>query len=158
MERFMELYETVYKDLYYLAYYYLGHSQDAEDVVSETVMKAYEKFHLLRDEKAFKSWICKILVNRCKDKMKKKKEIVSEIKEELSYEPSMDDLVITRELLSSLSEEERFIISLTVFGGYKGEEIAKLLNCRHSTVRSKYRRALKKLEKKVLEEEMCYGK
>ena len=40
MEQFLELYETIYKDLYRLAYYYLGNAQDAEDVVSETVLKA----------------------------------------------------------------------------------------------------------------------
>ena len=40
MEQFLELYKSVYKDLYRLAYYYLGNSQDAEDVVSETVLKA----------------------------------------------------------------------------------------------------------------------
>ena len=65
MEQFLELYETVYKDLYRLAYYYLGNSQDAEDVVGETVLKAYEKFATLRKKESFKSWIFKILVNQC---------------------------------------------------------------------------------------------
>ena len=50
MERFMVLYEMIYKDLYRLAYYYLGNSQDAEDVVGETVLKAYENFGKLRNE------------------------------------------------------------------------------------------------------------
>ena len=57
------------------------------------------------------------------------------------------------ELLSGLDEEERLIVLLTVFGGYKGEEIAKILNRGHSTVRSRYRRALKKLERKLQEKE-----
>ena len=34
------------------------------------------------------------------------------------------------------------------------EEIAKMLRCKHSTIRSKYRRALKKLERKLLSEEV----
>ena len=38
---FAELYESVYKDLYRFAYYTLKHPQDAEDVVSETVIDAY---------------------------------------------------------------------------------------------------------------------
>ena len=57
------------------------------------------------------------------------------------------------ELLSGLDEEERMIILLSVFGGYKGEEIAGILKRRHSTVRSRYRRALKKLERKLQQEE-----
>ncbi len=151
----MELYETVYKDMYYLAYYYLGNPQEAEDAVGEAVLKAYENFASLREEKAFKSWIFKILVNQCKSQQMKGSRMQRvELSEEPSYEQTPEDLTITRELLSSLSEEERWIITLTVFGGYKGEEIAKMLGLRHSTVRSKYRRALKKLEQKVLAEEV----
>lgn len=147
MEQFLELYETVYKDLYRLAYYYLGNSQDAEDVVGETVLKAYEKFATLRKKEAFKSWIFKILVNQCMVFWRKKSvEKTGELVEEPGFESKPEDTVVTEELLSHLSKEERQIVALSVFGGYKGEEIAKILHMKHSTVRSKYRRALKKLE------------
>lgn len=155
----MELYETVYKDLYRLAYYYLGNIHEAEDVVSETVLRAYEKFDSLKDERAFKNWIFKILVNQCNTRLRKmitKK--TYELKEEISYQPEMEDAVVVKELLELLTKEERQIVVLTIFGGYKGEEIAKLLHKRHSTIRSKYRRALKKLEEKVLAEEVQYEK
>ena len=49
-------------------------------------------------------------------------------------------------------------MALTVFGGYKGEEIAKMTRQKHSTIRSKYRRALKKLEQKLLAEEVQHEK
>ena len=155
----MELYETVYKDLYHLAYYYLGNAHEAEDVVSETVLRAYEKFDSLKDESAFRNWIFKILVNQCNTRLRKmitKK--TYELKEEVSYQPEMEDAVVVQELLDLLTKEERQIVVLTIFGGYKGEEIAKLLHKRHSTIRSKYRRALKKLEEKVLAEEVQYEK
>ena len=155
----MELYETVYKDLYHLAYYYLGNAHEAEDVVSETVLRAYEKFDSLKDESAFRNWIFKILVNQCNTRLRKmitKK--TYELKEEISYQPEMEDAVAVKELLELLTKEERQIVVLTIFGGYKGEEIAKLLHKRHSTIRSKYRRALKKLEEKVLAEEVQYEK
>ena len=58
------------------------------------------------------------------------------------------------ELLRILEEEERVIVLLTVFGGYKGVEIAGLLNRRHSTIRSRYRRALKKLERELQKKEL----
>ena len=151
MERFIELYETVYKDLYYLALYYLGNPHDAEDAVSEAVMHAYEHFSSLKSEDAFRSWMIKILVNQCKLQQKKRvKNKTEEITEELSYHPKLDDRLITKDMLQILSDEERMILVLSIFGGYKGEEIAACLNLLHSTVRSKYRRALKKLEKQVL--------
>ena len=159
MERFMVLYESVYKDLYRLAYYYLGNPQDAEDVVSETVLKAYEKFTTLRSEEAFRGWIFKILVNQCNSFLRKHiSGRTAEMITESSYHPELGDSVITREMMSELTEEERKIVALAVFGGYKGEEIAKMMRLRHSTVRSKYRRALKKLENKLLAEEVQYEK
>ena len=151
MERFMVLYESVYQDLYRFAYYYLGNPQDAEDVVSETVLKAYEKFSTLRNEVSFRSWIFKILVNQANDYLKKHRmNRTNELVDEPFYHPELSDALITKELLSTLSEEERRIVTLAVFGGYKGEEIAGMIGQRHSTIRSKYRRALKKLEKIVL--------
>ena len=148
MEQFLELYEPVYKDMYRLAYYYLGNAQDAEDVVGETVLKAYEKFASLRKKEAFKSWIFTILVNQCMTFLRKKTvKGTSELIEEPSFESSMEDKAVVEELLSVLSEEERQIVVLSVFGGYKGEEIARILHIKHSTVRTKYRRALKKMER-----------
>lgn len=147
MEQFLELYKSVYKDLYRLAYYYLGNSQDAEDVVSETVLKAYEKFASLKKKEAFKNWIFKILVNQCMTYLRKKSaKSVAELVEEPVFEPNLEEAVVTQDLLAVLSKEERQIVVLSVFGGYKGEEIAELLHMKHSTVRSKYRRALKKME------------
>lgn len=155
MERFMELYEAVYKDLYRLAYYYLGNVQDAEDAVGETVLKAYENFASLRNKDAFRPWIFKILVNQCKSQLRKNgSRTNSELLKEPSYHPELGDAVIAKDMLSRLSEEERQIVALAVFGGYKGEEIAKIMYRRHSTIRSKYRRALKKLEQQILTEEV----
>ena len=147
----MMLYESVYQELYRFAYYYMGNPQDAEDVVSETVLKAYEKFSTLRNEASFRSWIFKILVNQANDYLKKHRmNRTSELVDEPFYHPELSDALVTKEMLSTLSEEERRIVALAVFGGYKGEEIAGMIGQRHSTIRSKYRRALKKLEKIVL--------
>ena len=46
------------------------------------------------------------------------------------------------------------VVALAVFGGFRGEEIARILRRNHSTVRSRYRRALKKLEKSIQNEEV----
>ena len=57
------------------------------------------------------------------------------------------------ELLKILSDEERLIVTMSVFGGYKGEEISRMLHRKHSTFRSRYRRSLKKLEQELLGEQ-----
>ena len=47
MERFMELYETVYRDMYRLAYYYMGNGEDAEDAVQDAALSACEQGRVL---------------------------------------------------------------------------------------------------------------
>lgn len=157
MERFMELYQTVYRDLYRLAYYYMGNPEDAEDAVQDTALSAYEHFGSLKKEASFRFWIFRILVNCCKKSLKKRgrRELPMEGPQEVQ-EADGDCLMTqaeTLEFLKILSEEERLIVVLTVFGGYKGDEIAGLLRRNHSTIRSKYRRALKKLEQELVRED-----
>lgn len=153
MERFMELYRSVYKDLYRLAYYYLGNGPDAEDAVQETALKAYENFRKLNNQEAFRPWIFKILVNCCKRHLRKNYRPEQSLEAAqltgegvFAYEPELFSQTHILEILGHLSREERLIVTLRVFGGYKGEEIARILGKNQSTVRSKYRRALKKLE------------
>ena len=154
MERFMELYETVYRDLYRLAYYYLGNAEEAEDAVQDTALAAWEHFGKLKREEAFRAWIFRILVNTCRKAVRKKsrREYLADEREQRAEgmpDPNLAERLELMELLSKLDEEERMIVTLSVFGGYKGEEIAEILERRHSTVRSRYRRALKKLEREL---------
>ena len=154
MERFMELYETVYRDLYRLAYYYLGNAEEAEDAVQDTALAAWEHFGKLKREESFRAWIFRILVNTCRKAMRKKsrREYLADEREQRAEgmpDPNLAERLELMELLSKRDEEERMIVTLSVFGGYKGEEIAEILERRHSTVRSRYRRALKKLEREL---------
>lgn len=157
MEHFMELYQTVYADLYRLAYYYMGNAQDAEDAVQDAALAACEHFDRLKKEASFRPWIFRILVNRCRTVLKKRKR--QEIPMEEPQEPKgqretgLESQAEVLELLKILSDEERLIVTMSVFGGYKGEEIARMLHRKHSTVRSRYRRALKKLEQELLGEQ-----
>ena len=92
-------------------------------------------------------------MNQCKSSLKKRgrRTLVLENLKELDPEKTIELSSQTEvlELLNTLGEEERLIVVLTVFGGYKGEEIARMLNRKHSTVRSKYQRALKKLRQEL---------
>ena len=56
-----------------------------------------------------------------------------------------------KEMFMELENEERFIICLSVFEGYKGDEIARILGLKPATVRSKKQRALAKLKAVIKE-------
>ena len=156
MEEFMQYYEKVYPQLYRTALFYMQNQQEAEDAVQDAVLAAYEKFHQLRDREKFAPWIMQILVNRCRRRMKtwfrREKDIdgISPSQEvELSSEPDFATAPAVKQVFWELKEEERMIVALSVFGGYTSEEVAGILGRNHSTVRSKYRRALQKMRKKL---------
>ena len=51
---FAQLYESCYRDLYRTALYNLGQEEDAKDVVSDTVLAAFENIGKLRSSEAFR--------------------------------------------------------------------------------------------------------
>ena len=154
-DTFTKLYSEVAKDLYRLALYFLKNKEDAEDIVGEAVLDAYRQIESLREESLFKNWIIKILINKCKMKLKeyalfkeKPSENIVELSDERAKKESHRDefnRIELKELLMELENEERIIICLSVFEGYKGDEIAELLGLKPATVRSKKQRALAKL-------------
>lgn len=154
-DTFTKLYSEVAKDLYRLALYFLKNKEDAEDIVGEAVLDAYRQIESLREESLFKNWIIKILTNKCRMKLKeyalykeKPSENIVELSDERAKRESHRDefnRIELKELLMELENEERFIVCLSVFEGYKGDEIAELLGLKPATVRSKKQRALAKL-------------
>ena len=162
-EAFAKLYETVYEDMYRFALYVLKDREDAEDAVAETVADAFESIGKLRKEEAFRAWIFQILSNKCKRKLKEYITKTYSYKSdsadnsnpkvaEESKDSKTEDIahaIHVRDAFYSLEEEERYMVALQVFGGYKSREIAALLHKNHNTVRSQVSRALKKMKEKL---------
>lgn len=148
---FAQMYEKIYIDLYRFALCLMKNPHDAEDAVSEAVLKAYENIRKLKDENAFKSWMFTITANTCRGRLKEKARRKNESLEEsltntpaneIDYGMSVD----IRKAFFILSEEEQEIIGLSVFGGYNSKEIGGMLGIKDTTVRSKKTRALEKME------------
>ena len=149
-QAFGQLYEQIYQDLYRFAYYTLKDEHDAQDVVSEAVMDAWAGIRKLKEDDAFQAWIFKILSVKCKRKLKSYVERgqLSPL-DDAEEMPAGDENGLSLELkqaFSQLTDEERMIVSMTVFGGYDSAEIAKILKLNRNTVRSKHSRALAKLK------------
>lgn len=150
-EAFAALYEKFYKDMYRFALYSLRNAQDAEDMVSETVTEAFSSIRRLRREEAFSSWIFRILANKCKHKLKEYYNTTVELTEDfpLAENVYLDEQIMVRKCFFDLAEEERLILGMHIFCGYKSREIAGILGLNENTVRSKENRALKKLGKEL---------
>ena len=146
VEAFAQLYREVYEELYKFALYTLKNPHDAEDVVGDTVMDAFTGIRGLKKEESFRPWIFRILSNKCRRKLKEYVNKTVELPEELgSQERDFAEESQVREVFARLSDEERIIIALHLFGGYKSREIGEMLNMHDTTVRSKESRALQKM-------------
>ena len=155
---FCKLYELYYKDMYRFAYYMLGNQEDAEDVISETVLDAFTGIRNLKHPAKFKSWIFQILTTKCKRQMAvyiSNREHLRDEPEEKNFttddHPYAETLDV-RAAFSALSENERTIIALTVFAGYNSKETAQMLKSTEGTIRSAKSRALAKMSDCLKEE------
>lgn len=154
-EAFAALYGEIYENMYRFALYTLRNTADAEDVVSEAVTEALASIHTLRREEAFKSWCFKILANKCTDRLRESCRVIIEEAEEIAdignrrSESGLEESAIVRGLFFELPAEERLIIGMHLFCGYKSREIAEILHMNENTVRSKESRGLKKMAGKL---------
>lgn len=160
IDAFGELYGQIYRKLYAFALYTLGRPEDAEDAVSEAVTDAFATIGLLRREESFAGWMYQIVANKCRQRMREYYRQGDELSEEALEcgAPSEDCWTDTREEYMDVSRaffeltgEERRIIGLHVFFGYRTREIAEIMELNENTVRSKERRALRKLGDRLKE-------
>lgn len=152
-DAFACLYQEIYEDLYRFAVYILKNPADAQDIVSDTVMDAYEAIHKLRAEEAFKGWIFRILYNKCRAKLKEYANKTVELSQEVTERASMSacdsetaEHIQIRMMFWELPPEDRMIIAMHLFAGYTSREIAAQLHMNENTVRSRESRALKRMK------------
>lgn len=145
-EAFARLYSLVYKDLYHIALYSLRSTHDACDAVSETVLDAFSTIGKLRDEKAFRSWIMRILSAKIKQKQRDYFTDTAELTD--SNEPDSEfgfENIELKQALENLEPQDRIILSMSVLEGYTSEEISEICDIKANTVRSRLARIKKRL-------------
>ncbi len=154
-EAFRRLYELTAKGIYSYALSILKHPQDAEEVMQDTYLAAWNQAGQYRTEGKPMAWLLTIARNLCYMRLRTQREHPQVSYEELEQEApgelcaqieSAPEKQMLLEALASLSEEDRKIVLLHDAGEMKHREIAQYLDCPLSTVLSKYRRALKKLQ------------
>lgn len=153
-QAFSSLYSLYYKRLYRTAFSIMKHTQEAEDVVSDTVVAAFRSLHSLRDDMKFESWLFTLLYNTAKHRLKSSSRNRHEgLNEELSggsaEHDAADGRVSLASALSKLSDTENAIITLAVMNGYSSDEVGRIMSLKPATVRSKQARALSKLRQMI---------
>ena len=114
---------------------------DAEDILQETYLAAYQKFSQLRNPDAFKAWVLSIARNKCTDYFRQKA-----LRQETSFEALAEsadsrygasDSASVRETFDTLREKDRQILHFFFWEELTQEEIAKKLGIPIGTVKSR---------------------
>lgn len=152
-----DLYELIKKDVYAYALSKTANKENAEDVVHDTFVQVWKNATQYRSMGKPLAWIFTIETNLIHRLYHKNKTTVS-LDEAIGRESDddvFDDEVVNneflRQMLHTLTEEEREIIALHVVSGLKHREVASILGKPLSTVLSKYNRAIKKLQLEMKE-------
>ena len=66
-DAFCRLMELETQNMYKIARAYLKNDEDAADAISDTILTCFEKLHTLQNNRYFKTWLIRILINKCKD-------------------------------------------------------------------------------------------
>lgn len=148
-DAFVKLFEMVKDSLYRTACVILENENDAYDALQESALKAYKNLQQLRQPQFFKTWVTRILINKCCAILKERKKVslfadMSVLQVNLQEKSPFS--VGVMEAVNHLSFPYRAVVILRYLEGYSQKEIAQILNCPVGTVKSRLNAALKKLK------------
>ncbi len=151
-----QVYKLYYKAMYNTSLRIVNDQMEAEDIMQEAFLSAFEKIETYSGKVSFGAWLKRIVVNRSLDALGKRKMIFEDIEKHTSiYDDSGDEAAYHQEVemkaeeikaaISQLPEGYRVILSLYLIEGYDHDEIAEMLHINSSTSRSQLSRAKQKL-------------
>jgi len=150
-----ELYRLYSKAMLNIAFRVVGNIGDAEDVLQESFLHAFNKVNDFRQETTFGLWLKQIVVSRAINMLRKRKIEWAELEgselENIPDEVAEDDedtqyqAARVKEAIKELPEGYRVVISLYLLEGYDHEEIGQILNISENTSRTQFLRAKRKL-------------
>ena len=141
--------------VYRVAKAILNKEEDIEGAVSESILKAYKNIQTLKDEAFFKTWLIRIVINESNNLYKKRFKEIAVDKDHfknIKVNDNYKDLSLYN-AINSLDEDLRITTILFYFEDMKYKDIAKILNVKEGTIKSRLSRAKEKLYN-ILKEEL----
>lgn len=144
---FSELIQANLTSMYRVAKGILSSQDDIEDALQTTTLIAFDKINTLRNDKYFKTWLIRILINECNKIYNQNKKSLNEIKavKEESYTIDKSINIDLYDAISKLSDELRVATILFYFNDLTYKEISKVLDIPEGTVKSRISRAKDRL-------------
>ena len=159
VEAFRELFDTHRQRIFAIAFRYAKNKQDAEDILQDTFIKAFQSLDKFRLEESnsFISWLYRISINSSIDHLRKNKKMHDKYfdSDHIDRISSNDDahnpehtirMQDVRDklgaVLSTLTARQRMIFILRHYQQLTTEEIAEYMNCSQGSVKKQLFRAI----------------
>lgn len=130
--------------LYRVSKTILREDHDCEDAVQEAILKAYQKLDTLREERYFRTWLIRILINECYRIRRTARPVVS-FEAYLESAPAITPDGSLWDAVGQLPEPLRLPVELYYIEGHTVSEIQSILHIPAGTVKSRLSRARKAL-------------
>lgn len=163
---FRQLYENNREVIYRLAYRYTRSQQDAEDILQETFIKAFKGIKKFRNNsgKSFSCWLCRIGVNCALNHLRKQKrrkmdqmtDLSAVMNEAQTLNPSPETsamihqtIGLIQQAITKLTNKQRVIFDMRFSQEMPIKEIAEIMDCSESNIKTQIFRSLVKLKKQL---------
>lgn len=155
------LFEMYVDQVYAYACHLLRNREDAEEVVSEAFLRAFERAFSYREEAPFRAWLFGIVRNLCRDRMRQPRLLLLEPKDAERYEDGgrpdlqVENALIVRQALERLPEDQRLVLMLCDVEEWDAREAAEMMDRSVEATKSllyRARRALCRALTEMLEE------
>ena len=160
---FSELFRQQETAVYRLALTILQNEQDAEDAVQDVFLRIFEQIKRFQGQSTFKTWLTAIVVNACRDKLRRRK-----VRRALSLDwlrghashHNVPNEVVQRQqsqqlwslINTHLDDNHRLPLILHYHQRLSCAEIARILDIRLSTVYSRLNTARQRLREHLQED------
>jgi len=165
-DSFNELVHRWERPIYALAYRQIGREEDARDVCQETFLRAYRALGGFRGQAKFSSWLYRIALNLCRDWVRRERRTpvvqppedvdIADLAAARGPSETIEDLVARKDLaktveraMARLPEEQRTAIVLKEYHGLTFQEIADIVGCPLSTVKTRLYQGLTVLRREL---------
>jgi len=159
LEQFEKLYDVYSEKIYRFIYYKTHHRPTAEDLTSQTFMKALDNIQTFRSAKgSFPAWIYRIARNNVIDYYRTKKSNINisdvwdlHLDEDIERDTiNKEKLEEVMRYLESIDKEHREIVIMRVWDGLSYKQISEIMNKSEENCRVIFCRSIGKLRKEVV--------
>jgi RNA polymerase sigma-70 factor (ECF subfamily) len=136
---------------YRLACAILGNPAEAQDATHDAFVQAWRHWSTLRDPARFEHWFNRVLVNHCRNRLKRASRWrTQDLSDDVARAPGDPigqalDRDVVAAALSRLSADHRIVVALRFYRDLTVDEIARRLDIRPGTVQSRLHYAMKRL-------------